>query len=182
MKTNKDVEELKAETTTDLNNELVIEAQTSELQLLDMSNLELEQLNSTELRSKESESLDIIHEGLEQSHLEQERVNVVIDENQHLRNIDLTLEEELKDLAMHSEEEVLNLDYAGHEIINLDLSLVENFVDLSVSPLEKLEVDLPTKDFGWGCSKVTELKDYIKQKEIKEYEEEYEDLEGYNIS
>lgn len=166
----------------DLNDELMIQAQTSELQLLEMNNLELEELSSNELSFEESGSLDIVNEGLEQSHLEKERVNVVIDENQHLRNIDLALEEELKDLAMHSEEEVLNLDYAGHEIINLDLSLVENFVDLSVSPLEKLEADLPTKDFGWGCSKVTELKDYIKQKEIKEHEEEYEDLEGYNIS
>ena len=35
---------------------------------------------------------------------------------------------------MPSEEEALDLEYADHEIINLDLALVENFVDLSISP------------------------------------------------
>ena len=75
--------------------------------------------------------------------------------------------EELKNLAEPLEEE-LNFQYEIPETINLELLLVENFMDLSVSFLEKLEANLPTKDFGWGCSKVTELKDYIKEKEIKE--------------
>lgn len=97
------------------------------------------------------------------------------------RDLDLTLEEELKILAMLSEEE-LNLEYEIDETINLELSLEENFVDLSVSPLERLESDLPTKDFGWGSSNVTELKDYIKEKEITEYEEEHKELEVYNIT
>ena len=71
----------------------------------------------------------------------------------------------MKDLAMPSRRRSsVDLEYAAHEIINLDLSLVENFVDLSVSPLEKLEADLPTKDFGWGCCKVTELKDTLNKK------------------
>ena len=97
------------------------------------------------------------------------------------RELDLTLVEELKNLAKPLEEE-LNFQYEIPETINLELLLVENFMDLSVSSFEKLEANLPTKDFGWGCSKVTELKDYIKEKEIKEYEEEYKELKAYNIA
>jgi len=97
------------------------------------------------------------------------------------RDLDWILEEELKNLVMLSGDE-LNSEYEIDETINLDLSLVEKFVDLSLSPLEKLESYLPTKDFGWGCSNITELKDYIKEKEIKEYEEEYKELEVYNIT
>lgn len=74
-----------------------------------------------------------------------------------------------------------SIRYSDYEDIHL--SLVEDFVDLSVSPLEELEAGLPpAKDFGWGCVKVAELKDYIKYKEIKEYEDESEDLSRYNIS
>ncbi len=97
------------------------------------------------------------------------------------RELDLTLVEELKNLAKPLEEE-LNFQYEIPETINLELLLVENFMDLSVSSFEKLEANLQTKDFGWGCSKVTELKDYIKEKEIKEYEEEYKELKAYNIA
>jgi len=48
--------------------------------------------------------------------------------------------------------------------------------------LEKIEQDIPLQDFGWGCNKVTEVKDYIKKKEMKEYDSEYEELGVYNIS
>lgn len=98
------------------------------------------------------------------------------------REFDLPLIEELKTLAMPSDDEV-KLQYEITGETNIDLSLVENFVDLSVSPLEKLEEDMPTKDFGWGCCKVTELKDYIKEKELKEHaahEKEYKELGVYN--
>ena len=78
--------------------------------------------------------------------------------------------------------EDISFDYAVNEGINLELSLVENFMDLSISTLEKSDVDLPTKDFGLGCCEITEIKDYIKEKEIKEDEEEYEELGIYNIS
>ena len=134
-----------------MTNELAIDVQTFEVQLLESNSKELELQETT------------------------------IEKNQHARNLDLILEEDLKELAISREDELIGLEYATNESINLDLSLVENFIDLSISPLEKLEADLPTKDFGWGCCKVTELKDYIKQKEMKEYEEEYEELEVYNI-
>jgi len=140
----------------DLTNELAIDVQTLELQLLES-------------------------EDLEESNLVKEIVDIRIEKNQHKRNLDLTLEEDLKELAMPSKEEALDLEYADQEIINLDLALVENFVDLSISSLEKLEADLPTKDFGLGCSKVTEFKEYIRQKEVKENEEENEELRNYNI-
>ncbi|WP_297423209.1 methyl-accepting chemotaxis protein [Clostridium sp.] len=98
----------------------------------------------------------------------------------YVRELDLTLEEELKELAIPSNE-ALALGYVADR--ELHLSLVENFVDLSVSPLEKFEAELPTKDFGWGCAKVTELKNYARQRElVQEYEDEFEDLSKYNIS
>jgi len=76
----------------------------------------------------------------------------------------------------------LNLEYEMYEAINLEWPLADNFMDLSEPSLEKLEVDLLSRDFGWGCNKITELKDYIKQKESKEYDAEYEELGVYNVS
>ena len=159
----------------DFESELSTGVQNVELQLLEGENLE-------ESNLQEIENLEMKNEVLEDSNLVQEIVDIRIEENQNRRSFDLILEEDLKDLAMPSEEEVWNLEYVAHEVFNLDLALVEKFVDLSVSPLEKLEADLEAKDFGWGCCKVTELKDYIKQKEMKEYEEENEELRNYNIS
>ncbi|AQS02926.1 methyl-accepting chemotaxis protein [Clostridium beijerinckii] len=101
------------------------------------------------------------------------------DTNQYERNLDLDLEKELKELSILPEEEI-NLEFSNYETSDLDLSLAEHFVDLSVSPLEKLEVDTSTKDFGWGCSKITEIKEYIKQKDEGECSED--DLGRYNIS
>lgn len=96
-----------------------------------------------ELYRKEKETYE------EEPKLEEvKQAEKISEEYNHIRNLDLTLEEELKYLAMPSEEE--------------------------------LEAELPTKDFGWGCCKVTELKEYIKQKEIKECEEEYEEELIYN--
>lgn len=143
----------------DFENELIIDIKTLEAKDLEKSNVQ------------EIESFEMKNEALEESNLVQEIVDIRRKENQHIRNLDLTLEKDLKDLAMPSEEESWNLEYGANDTINLELSLVENFVDLSISSLEKLDADLPTKDFGFGCCKVTELKDYIKQ-----YEEEYEEL------
>jgi len=152
----------------DFENELAIEVETIELKLLNTEELE-------ESNLKEIEALD-------ESNLVQEIVDIRRIENQHMRNLDFILEEELKELAMPSEEEALNLEYYTYGVNNADLVLVENFVDLSISPLEKLEADLPTKDFGLGCCTVTELKEYIKHKEMKDEEKEYEELKNYNIS
>lgn len=88
-------------------------------------------------------------------------------------NIDSTLENELKD--------ELNLEYASNNHRNLDLPLIESLSDLDISPLEILDEDFPSRDFGWGCSKVTELKDYIMEKELREHEDEYDEFNGYNI-
>ncbi|BCZ44243.1 methyl-accepting chemotaxis protein [Clostridium gelidum] len=140
----------------DFENELAIDVETIELKLLNTE--ELEESNLKEI------------------------VDIRIIENQHMRNLDFILEEELKELAMPSEEEELNLQYDIYGINNVDLVLVENFVDLSISPLERLEADLPAKDFGLGCCTVTELKEYIKHKEMKDEEKEYEELKNYNIS
>jgi len=140
----------------DFENQVETDVQTIELKLLQREDLQ------------EIEGLGIKNKPLEEINLGQ-------------KVMDLTLEEELRRLAMPSEDEALDLNYATHEIINLDLPLVDSFVDLSVSPLEKLEADLPTKDFGWGCSKVTELKEYIKQKDVKEYDEENEDSRNFNV-
>jgi len=112
--------------------------------------------------------------------LQSVRETEVKEEYSDTKNLDLKLEDDLTALVMISEEE-LNLEYEVQEAINLELSLGANFIDSGISTLEKLEADLPTRDFGWGCNKVTQLKGYIRQKEIKEYEEEYEELGVYNI-
>lgn len=163
----------------DLESELAIDLQT-----LEAKHFELEELNSKKSDLQKIENLKIDSEVLRESSLIQEIKETIREESEYIRNLDLSLEGDLKDLAMSSREgeEVLDsVEYTTHDIINLDLSLVENFVDLSVSPLEKLEAELPTKDFGWGCSKIAELKEYIKQKEMKEYEEEYEEMRNWNI-
>lgn len=149
----------------------------------------IEEMNSKEIdleslkkQYKEEMQLEAEKSSLEEAILNKAYVNNLEKTDEELnieRDLDLTLDEELKNLAKPSEEE-LKQQYEIDETTNLDLSLVENFVTLSVSPLEKLEADLPTKDFGWGCSKVTELKDYVKEKEIKEHEEEEKELKAYN--
>lgn len=88
-------------------------------------------------------------------------------------NIHLILGNGLKDES--------SLEYPFNIQENLDLPLVESLSDLDISPLEMVEEDLPGRDFGWGCSKVTELKDYIREKELKEHEDEYDEFNGYNI-
>ena len=136
--------------------------------------IEKEDFESEEILSIEEISLEVFE-------IESGREQEIIPGN---LDVDLTIVEELKNLAKPSEEE-LHLQYEIPEIINIDLSLAENFIDLSVSPLEKLEEDMPDKDFGWGCCKVTELKDYIKEREIKErmeHEEECTELGVYNIA
>ena len=159
----------------DFDNELAIDVQSFELQSLKTKDFELEELNSKKLYLQGTgnrDTTDELSRGLS-----------LVQENEYIGNLELMLEYDVKELAISEEVVVLDsVEYITHDMINLDLSLVENFVDLSVSPLEKLDVDLPTKDFGWGCCKVTEIKDYIKQKDMNEYEEEYEELRNYNIS
>lgn len=127
------------------------------------------------------EELNIIEKSvIYEESIVQKTPEVILKDLDYMRESDLPLEEELKDLIIPSNDEYI-IRYSAYEDIHL--SLVENFVDLSLSPLEELEADLPpTKDFGWGCAKVAELKNYIRYKEIKEYEDEYEDLSRYNIS
>ena len=79
--------------------------------------------------------------------------NEALHKSNNVRDLDLIFEDDLKMSAMLSDEES-NLEYEVYDTI-----------DLSESSLEKIETDLPTQDFGWGCHKVTEVKDYIKQKE-----------------
>lgn len=156
--------------------------------------LAIDEMNSTEAEAEFIEEPEIRLENLkseellsEQNEISKEYRNNLDKESQELnaaRELDLALVEELKALASTSNEE-LRLGYEISEAINMDLSLAEKFVDLSVSPLESLEEDMPTKDFGWGCSKVTELKAYIKDKEIKErieLEQEYKELGVYNMA
>jgi len=128
------------------------------------------------------EELNIIEKSVidEKESIVEKTSEVVLKDSDYMRELDLSLEEELKELTIPSNDEY-SIKYSAYEDIHL--SLMENFVDLSISPLEELEADLPPeKDFGWGCAKVAELKDYMKYKEIKEYEDEYEDLSRYNIS
>lgn len=68
----------------------------------------------------------------------------------------------------------------------LDLALVEELKELAEPSEEEmhLQEDMPSKDFGWGCCKVSELKDYIKEKEMKKHkerQEEYMELGVYII-
>lgn len=74
-------------------------------------------------------------------------------------------------------EEVINNTLSYYE--NLDLPLIENLEDLDIYQLEKFEEDLQLKDFGWGGTKVTEIKDYIKQKESVGFDD---DDDEFNIS
>ena len=97
----------------DFENELAIDVEIIELKLLNTEELE-------ESNLKEIEVLD-------ESNLVQEIVDIRRIENQHMRNLDFILEEELKELAMPSEEEVLNLEYDTYEINNLDLVTSREF-------------------------------------------------------
>jgi methyl-accepting chemotaxis protein len=74
-------------------------------------------------------------------------------------------------------EEVINNTLSYYE--NLDLPLIENLEDLEIYQLEQFEEDLQLKDFGWGGTKVTEIKDYIKQKESVGFDD---DDDEFNIS
>lgn len=74
-------------------------------------------------------------------------------------------------------EEVINNTLSYYE--NLDLPLIENLEDLDIYQLEQFEEDLQLKDFGWGGTKVTEIKDYIKQKESVGFDD---DDDEFNIS
>lgn len=129
----------------DVNNELNLDTEALKLQNLKKANVQEIQLETFELQKSNPDDLNL--EVMEKKTLEPEPYK----ELDNLRYLDLTFEEELKDLAMILEGEL------------------------------NLEVDLPAKDFGWGCCKVTELKDYIKQKELKESEDEYNELGVYNI-
>lgn len=59
------------------------------------------------------------------------------------------------------------------------MPLIENLEDLDIYQLEQFEEDLQLKDFGWGGTKVTEIKDYIKQKESVGFDD---DDDEFNIS
>lgn len=74
-------------------------------------------------------------------------------------------------------EEVINNTLSYYE--NLDLPLIENLEDLDIYQLEQFEEDLQLKDFGWGGTKVTELKDYVKQKESVGFDDNDDE---FNIS
>ncbi|MDR3596981.1 methyl-accepting chemotaxis protein [Clostridium sp.] len=136
---------------------------------------------------------DDLIEKVKQFRIEQDDFNCksVVDKKEEsldLKNVNL-IEKEIEETSNHNENIVdsilenvlvgdeLNLENTPNHLGNLDLPLVESLDDLDMSPLELLEEDLPVKDFGWGCSKVTELKDYIKEKELREYEE----FDGNNI-
>ena len=94
----------------------------------------------------------------------------------------------LEELTL-GEPEVYMLMNQGLEPLNLteehlDSALMEELKYLAMPSEEELELDaeLETKDFGWGCCKVTELKEYTKLKEMKENENEYEELGNCHIS
>ncbi len=122
------------------------------------------------------------------------RYELVVDEheeNQDIDDIEL-VETQVKEITHDDKENIhlllgnvlkdeSSLEYPFNIQENLDLPLVESLSDLDISPLEMVEEDLPSRDFGWGCSKVTELKDYIREKELKEHEDEYDEFNGYNI-
>ncbi len=132
-------------------NDLIEQVKQFRIEKEDLNNeviSDVEGLNSQNLKEEEKE-IDLKELNLEELNSIEESSKEISKEFDYVRALDLTLEEELKYLAMPSEEE--------------------------------LESELPTKDFGLGCCKVTELKDHIRQKEIKEYEEEYEELRNYNI-
>ncbi|MFT8352005.1 methyl-accepting chemotaxis protein [Clostridium saccharoperbutylacetonicum] len=74
-------------------------------------------------------------------------------------------------------EEVINNTLSYYE--NLDLPLIENLEDLDIYQLDQFEEDLLLKDFGWGGTKVTELKDYVKEKESVGFDD---DDDEFNIS
>jgi methyl-accepting chemotaxis protein len=131
----------------DSTNELIVHSQTSELTTLEIQDTKFQELNLQEI-----ENLQTKHEILEKSNL----ISGIADiEDEYVRNLDLILEEDMKDLVMMSEEGLLDSE--------------DNFL---------------TKDFGLEYSNVEELKDYAMQNEISEHEDEYEyeDLSRYNIS
>lgn len=159
--------------------------------LLCEGRLEINEVNSEEDGEKFTDKQEISLENLKSEELlsDEDELNEVDLEKDSkeldgIRELDLALVEELRNLARPSKEE-MNLEYEIPESINIDLSLAEKFVDISISPLEGLEEDMPIKDFGWGCSKVTELKDYVKEREINERmerEREYKELGVYNVA
>jgi len=112
--------------------------------ILDKEETNIKEMNEKEMKLEEltlgvPEVSMLMNQGLERLNLTEE-------------HLDSTLMEELKYLAMPSEDEL------------------------------ELEAELEAKDFGWGCCKVTELKEYTKLKEMKENENEYEELGNCNIS
>jgi len=118
----------------DFNYEVILDKEETNIKEMNEKEMKLE-----ELTSGGPEVSMLMNQGLERLNLTEE-------------HLDLALMEELKYLAMPSEDEL------------------------------ELEAELEAKDFGWGCCKVTELKEYTKQKEMKEHEDEYEELGNYDIS
>lgn len=129
---------------------------------------------------------------IEKNDLECEAVIDIQVESNNSNNI-MMIESEAQEIIYYDKEKTglsilkselkdeINLEYASNNYENLDLPLTESLSGLDTSPLEMLDEDLPARDFGWGCSKVTELKDYIREKERREHEDEYDELNGYNI-
>jgi methyl-accepting chemotaxis protein len=85
------------------------------------------------------------------------------------------------------EQEIIIESPKSEEVFSEENELSETYMDnleKDSEELERLEEDIPTKDFGLGGNKVAELKEYIKDKEIKERmecEEEYKELGVYNM-
>lgn len=129
----------------DSTNELILQSQASELTTSDTKDWEFQELDF-----QETENPKIEYETLEKSNLIPKIADI---DDEYVRNLDLILEEDMKDLAIMSEEGVSDSEY-----------------------------NYPAKDFGLAYSNVEELKDYTIQKEINENEYEYGDLSRYNIS
>lgn len=116
-----------------------------ETKFIDKQEMRLENLNTEKLPQEQDELNEIYIVDLENDSKELDGI----------RELDLALVEELRDLAKPSKEEM------------------------------QLEEDMPTKDFGWGCNKVTEIKEYAKEREINERMErelEYKELGVYNAA
>lgn len=160
----------------------------------------VKQFRITQEDFNDKSSLDIKELNLEEC-AEKILEESVLEESENITNLELISGVETKEQTISSKdtnsENTNNLTYPLDEAINLDLLLDENpidpnsalleqleedFVDRNISPFEELEEYEKEEDIGFY--NVTEVKDYIRQKEErtqKEYEDDEEEFRGYNI-
>lgn len=129
----------------DSTNKLIGQLQASELTILETKDSEFQELKLQEIENPETK-----YETLEKSNLISQMSDT---EDEHVRNLDLILEEDMKNLVMLSEENLLDLNY-----------------------------NYESEDSALAYSNVAELKDCVMQQEMNESEDEYDDLSKYNIS